>query len=71
MCIPIYLCAYDYVLSFPVVELRLGKPSDDPDALLQQKIPKAYIDLQNEIHKVALSMEQTNDAPIINKEQFL
>jgi len=53
------------------VELRLGKPSDDPDALLQQKIPKAYIDLQNEIHKVALSMEQTNDAPIIKKEQFL
>ena len=71
MCVSIYLCAKYYALSFPIVELRLDKPPDDPDALLQQKIPKAYIDLQNEIHKVALSMEQTNDAPIINKEEFL
>ena len=72
-----YVCMYVHMyichmcVCFPVVELRLHKPSDDPDALLQQKIPKTYLNLQDEVHKLSLSMEQCNEAPIMNKEQFL
>ena len=52
------------------MELRPKKPPNDPDALLQQKIPKSYLILQEEIHKFVLSMEQTNEAPIMNKKVF-
>ena len=63
-----HVCMY---IRFSVVELRLHKPSDDPDALLQQKIPKTYLNLQDQVHKLAISMEQCNEAPIMNKEKFL
>ena len=67
--VSMYLCMYVSVF-LPLVELRLKKPPNDPDALLQQKIPKSYLILQKEVHKLALSMEQTNEAPIMNKQDF-
>lgn len=55
---------------FPLVELRLKRPSNDPDALLQQKFPKSYLKLQDQVCKLALSLEQANEAPIVNKKDF-
>ena len=50
--------------------LKIDKPLDDPDALLQQYIPKSYLNLQNEAEKKALEMKQKNLAPIMSKEEF-
>ena len=49
----------------------MKKPPNEPDSLLQQKIPKSYLTLQDAIHKLAISMEQANEAPIMNKKIFL
>jgi len=55
---------------FPLVGLRLEKPLNDLGTLLRQKIPKSYLNLQDEVHKLALSMEQANEAPIMNEKEF-
>lgn len=43
---------------------------DDPSALLQQYIPKSYLNLQKEIDKRIVEMEKKNLAPIMNKREF-
>jgi len=53
-----------------LVALKIDNPLDDPDALLQQYIPKSYLNLENEIEKKTLEMKQKNLAPIMNKEEF-
>ena len=53
-----------------LVTLKFDKPVDDPDALMQQKIPKSYLHLQKEIHDKALEMKQNQVAPIMNKDEF-
>jgi len=43
---------------------------DDPDALMQQQIPKSYLHLQKNIHTKALEMKQNQVAPILKKDEF-
>ena len=50
--------------------LKTDRPLDDPDALLQQYIPRSYLNLQNEVEKKILDMKQKNLAPMMNKEEF-
>jgi len=52
------------------VTLKAGKPIDDPDALLQQYIPKSYLNLQKEIEKKSKEMKQQKLAPLMNKPEF-
>ena len=57
---------YNYFL----VTLKTGQAMDDPDALLQQYIPKLYLSLQKEIEKKSKEMKQKNLAPLMNKAEF-
>jgi len=43
---------------------------DDPDALMQQQIPKSYLHLQKAIHDKASEMRQNKMAPIMSKDEF-
>ena len=43
---------------------------NDPSALLQQYIPKSYLNLQNKIISKTLEMKRVKLAPLMNKEEF-
>jgi len=53
-----------------VVTLKFDKPVDDPDALIQQQIPKSYLHSLKNIHTKALEMKQNQVAPILKKDEF-
>ena len=43
---------------------------DDPEQLLHQPIPKLYLDILNEVHKIVLCLRQNGEAPIMAKKDF-
>ena len=60
---------YPYAYYFSVT-LKNGKPLDDPDALLQQYIPKSYLSLQYEVESKISELKQKNVAPMMSKTEF-
>ena len=60
----------DNIMYNYLVTLKDGKPLDDPDALLQQYIPKSYLSLQNKVEKKSLEMKEKNLAPMMHVKEF-
>ena len=58
-------------LVFPLIVTVEGqKPLDDPDMLIQQQIPKSYIDLQCRLALKASHMKLNKMAPIMTRDEF-
>ena len=45
-------------------------PRTDPEALLHQKVPQVYLDLQDKIQTVVVNMKKVEKPPVMRSDEF-
>ena len=70
-----YTSIRSYILLNLFILVTLASETDnemlnDPTTLLQQYIPKSYLNLQNKIDDKILEMKEDKLAPMMSKEEF-